>query len=139
MAKAKEYSNGEVTVTWKPEFCIHSAKCVGNLPEVFKTTEKPWIQVDNSNTNDIIKTVKKCPSGALNYYMNATGNVEGAEENKNNITTKIEVMENGPLMVYGALSVYHLDGSEQQKNKITAFCRCGKTGNTPFCDGSHKK
>ena len=28
----KRYTNGEVTVVWKPELCIHSAVCVGGLP-----------------------------------------------------------------------------------------------------------
>jgi uncharacterized Fe-S cluster protein YjdI len=69
MEKTKEYSNGEVTVIWKPELCIHSAKCVHNLPNVFKPKEKPWVQVDNAKTEEIINAVKACPSGALSHYM----------------------------------------------------------------------
>ena len=35
------YSNGEVTVVWKPEFCKHSGRCVTQLPQVFNLKTKP--------------------------------------------------------------------------------------------------
>ncbi len=137
MEKIIEYTNNEVTVVWKPKNCIHSAKCVGNLPEVFKPKERPWVQVENSNTDAIINAVKGCPSGALSFYMNATGKVADSSETVME-NTKVEVIQGGPLMVYGSLTVTHADGSEEQKSRATAFCRCGQTGNKPFCDGSHK-
>ncbi|TYA84098.1 (4Fe-4S)-binding protein [Seonamhaeicola marinus] len=71
MAKTKEYSNGEVTVVWKPEICTHSAICAKGLPEVFQPRERPWVKVDAASTEVIVNQVKKCPSGALSYYMNA--------------------------------------------------------------------
>ena len=137
MEKIIEYSNEEITIVWKPEVCMHSSKCVQGLPGVFKPKEKRWIQLENSNTEDLVKTVKTCPSGALSFYMNASGKAEVEEEPISN--TKVEVMDKGPLMVYGTLSIKHSDGREEQKTRATAFCRCGKTGNNPFCDGSHKK
>ena len=70
MNKTKEYSNGEVSVVWEAEKCIHSAICVKGLPNVFQPKERPWIKIDSSTTDKIIETVKKCPSGALSYYMN---------------------------------------------------------------------
>ena len=66
----KEYSNGEVTIVWKNSLCKHAAECVKNNPDVFKPKEKPWIVPENSTTEAIIGTVKKCPSGALTYYIN---------------------------------------------------------------------
>ena len=66
----KEYSNGEVTITWEPEKCIHSGVCVKGLGDVFQPKEKPWITPENSTTEKIISTVDKCPSGALTYYLN---------------------------------------------------------------------
>jgi uncharacterized Fe-S cluster protein YjdI len=66
----KEYTNGEVTIVWQSEKCIHSGNCVKNNPDVFKPREKPWITPENSTTKKIIEAVKKCPSGALTYYIN---------------------------------------------------------------------
>lgn len=65
MSKKKEYTNGEVTVVWDPDKCIHSAVCVKGLPEVFKPREKPWIQMGAVSSEDIRKQVKACPSGAI--------------------------------------------------------------------------
>jgi len=70
MAKTTfKYSNGEVTIIWQPELCIHSGNCVRGLPEVFKSGEKPWITPEGSGTEKIVVQVRKCPSGALSYVM----------------------------------------------------------------------
>lgn len=66
----KKYSNGEVTIVWQPSMCKHSAKCFTGLPEVFDPKKKPWITPEGSTTEKIIEQVKKCPSGALGYFMN---------------------------------------------------------------------
>ncbi|RAJ05302.1 putative Fe-S cluster protein YjdI [Chitinophaga skermanii] len=66
-----EYSNGEVTVVWKPTLCQHTGICARGLPSVFQPKERPWIKTDGATTNEIIAQVKQCPSGALSYYMNA--------------------------------------------------------------------
>ena len=63
--KTHHYSNGEITVIWKPEVCIHSAICFKGLPAVFDPRRKPWIVTSNAETQQIIDQVKKCPSGAL--------------------------------------------------------------------------
>jgi uncharacterized Fe-S cluster protein YjdI len=68
--KTFKYSNGEVTIVWKPGLCIHSGNCARGLPEVFKPREKPWITPEGSTTEKIIEQVKKCPSGALSYFLN---------------------------------------------------------------------
>ncbi len=70
MESAKEYTNGEVTIVWKPDLCTHSANCAKGLPSVFQPKEKPWIQKNGASTEEIINQVKKCPSGALTFYLN---------------------------------------------------------------------
>ena len=67
----KKYSNGEVTIVWKPATCIHSANCFKGLPEVFDPRVKPWIEPKGASTEKIIDQVKKCPSVALSYLMNS--------------------------------------------------------------------
>jgi uncharacterized Fe-S cluster protein YjdI len=63
----KRYSNGEVIVIWQPALCIHSAVCVGGLPQVFHPQTKPWITLQHADTAAIINQVEQCPSGALSY------------------------------------------------------------------------
>jgi len=66
----KKYTNGEVTIVWKPSVCIHSAICFKGLGEVFDPRKRPWITPEHSTTEKIIEQVKKCPSGALTYFLN---------------------------------------------------------------------
>jgi uncharacterized Fe-S cluster protein YjdI len=130
----KEYSNGELTIVWKPAKCIHAAECVKALPEVYNPNEKPWIKAENGTTEALKAQINKCPSGALSYYMNGEENQETAT-----LETVVEVLENGPLLVFGTLKVKNKNGKEETKNKTTAFCRCGASNNKPYCDGSHVK
>jgi uncharacterized Fe-S cluster protein YjdI len=132
----KQYTNGEVTIVWKNEQCIHSTLCWKGLNSVFNPTERPWIKPEGASTHDIIEQVKKCPSGALSYFMN---DEMEAESIKVESETIVEVAPNGPLLVYGNVSVKDAQGNETKKNKVTAFCRCGASSNKPFCDGTHKK
>ena len=61
----KHYDNGEVTVVWKPDVCIHSAICFHDLPLVFDPRRRPWVDVKAAATEEIVSQVRKCPSGAL--------------------------------------------------------------------------
>ncbi len=63
------FTNGEVIVTYEPHRCIHAEACAKGLAEVFKTSVIPWIDLDGASTKEIIKQVKKCPSGALTYCL----------------------------------------------------------------------
>ncbi|WP_312923820.1 (4Fe-4S)-binding protein [Empedobacter brevis] len=60
-----EYTNGEVTIIWKPELCQHAGICVKMLPKVYHPNEKPWITAENATSEEIKKQVSQCPSGAL--------------------------------------------------------------------------
>ena len=132
----KKYTNGEVTVVWKPNTCIHSTICwkgVTGLPEVFDPRRRPWITMEGADTARIVEQVKKCPSGALSFYMN-----EETPERVNVTTqTEVEVSPNGPLLVYGNITIRDGSGQETTRHKVTAFCRCGHSQNKPYCDGSH--
>lgn len=64
------YSNGEVTVIWKPGICIHSGNCARGLGSVFNPRVRPWINMSGATTEQIIAQVKQCPSGALGFFMN---------------------------------------------------------------------
>lgn len=134
----REYSNGEVTVVWQPALCTHSTLCWRALPEVFDPKKRPWVNAQAASTEQIVAQVKKCPSGALNYFMNKEK--KGKNIDKKDIKyISVEVIENGPLYVYGNLNIKNKDGEEIISEEKTAFCRCGGSKNKPFCDGSHVK
>ena len=61
----KEYNNGEISIVWTPEKCIHAGICVKTLPQVYNPKEKPWVKIHNATTKELVEQVSKCPSGAL--------------------------------------------------------------------------
>ncbi|HOS48584.1 MAG TPA: (4Fe-4S)-binding protein [Bacteroidia bacterium] len=133
----KKYSNGEITVVWKPSMCIHSAICFKGLPDVFDPRKRPWVTPEGGSSEEIMKQIDNCPSGALSYYQNKEMKTE--EPVSVSGESIVEVIPNGPLMVYGNLKVKTHSGAEETKNKVTAFCRCGHSSNKPYCDGTHRK
>ncbi len=53
-------------VSWDESVCIHSGKCIKNLPSVFTKQDGKFVIIqDGAPAEDIRKTVKECPSGAL--------------------------------------------------------------------------
>jgi putative redox protein len=72
--KKIKYTNGDITVVWKPELCKHSGRCVTQLPKVFNLKTKPWVTITGADSDTIKEQVNRCPTGALSWYDN--------EENK---------------------------------------------------------
>lgn len=134
----KKYTNNEVTVVWKPEQCIHSKICWTELAEVFNPRVRPWVNIEGADTERIIQQVRHCPSGALSYFMNAAATEtlrDPVAEAANMI--KVEVSPKGPYLINTECVIIHADGREEIKNGVVALCRCGASGNKPYCDGSH--
>jgi uncharacterized Fe-S cluster protein YjdI/CDGSH-type Zn-finger protein len=126
----KEYSNQEMVVCWQPEKCIHARECVKGLPQVFDHSQKPWIDMKGASSEDIMKVIDRCPSGALSYRK--AGQCEAC-------SVKIKVMKNGPLLVDGDTILMNREGKEESVKGPLALCRCGSSENKPFCDGTHSK
>jgi len=130
----KEYSNGEITILWKPKTCIHAGECVKRLPDVYKPKEKPWIQIENATTTVLKEQILACPSGALSFISKNQPKTKDMESK-----IKINAMQNGPLLVDGIIEVTKPDGNIENKEQTTAFCRCGASSNKPYCDGEHRQ
>ena len=44
---------------------------------------------------------------------------------------------NGPYLVSGLVRLTTPDGRVIEHEPTMALCRCGQSGNKPFCDGTH--
>jgi len=131
----KEYSNKEIKVLWNPEKCIHAKECVKGLPQVFCRDSTPWINMQGAGSEEIMKVVDRCPSGALTYEEVRTIDEKSAK----GPCARIKVTKNGPLLVEGGCSLRNSDGKELAGPGTYALCRCGSSGKKPFCDGTHIK
>lgn len=103
------------------------------LPDVYDPEGKPWIKIENASTEELKNQINKCPSGALSYKSS------NKESDMSESNVKVNVLENGPLIVKGNLDVTNSNGETESKTKQTAFCRCGNSANKPYCDGMHVK
>jgi uncharacterized Fe-S cluster protein YjdI len=131
------YTNGEVTVIWKPEQCIHSKICWTQLRDVFDPAKRPWINMEAAETQAIINQVKQCPSGALSFEMNE--HKEAAVQSASASITNIDILPNGPILIKTNCQISFGNGEVTTKEGITALCRCGASNNKPYCDGSHNR
>ena len=119
-----------VAITFDGKRCIHARYCVLGAPAVFLANVKgPWIKPDGDSVENVLHTIRQCPSGALTYRRN-----DGGPEEKAPPVNLVRMRENGPLAV-------HADMTLKGKRKLqrATLCRCGASKNMPFCDSSHKQ
>ena len=62
------YETPEITVTFEPALCTHSARCVRGLPLVFDTRRRRWVAPEAASAEEVHAQVARCPSGALKSY-----------------------------------------------------------------------
>lgn len=55
-------------------------------------------------------------------------------------TTKIKVNNNGSIRIDGDFEIVDMEGNvyDLAGRDVVSICRCGRSQNKPFCDGSHK-
>ena len=133
------YSNKDITIIWRPNVCIHSKICWHGLKEVFDPARRPWILPEAAASQTIMEQVDKCPSGALSYVINEVSEpIVPDAVPAATAASIIECLPNGPLLVKGDVIVKKSDGTEETKTGTIALCRCGASGNKPYCDGGHR-
>lgn len=52
---------------------------------------------------------------------------------------QLNFQEDGPIGLIGEIEIVDADGNVLITQDKTSFCRCGASGNKPFCDGTHSK
>jgi len=152
----KLYSTAEIEVSWEPDLCIHSGKCVQGSARVFNPRRRPWIELEHESAERVLAIVADCPSGALKARRLMEGergrNEEGTDPRVGGVVESgsqaqpprpsmpvITASRNGPLLIEFACVVKDADGNVVREIQKGAFCRCGQSSTKPFCDGTHKK
>lgn len=137
----RSYTNGEVTVYWDPELCIHVMNCIRNLPEVYNSSKRPWVNIHGAGTREIIRATDTCPTGAISWKMNRDIKDHAITDKKesNSTTAQISLVEDGPILIKGDYEMFDESGCIIKSGKNITLCRCGGSGNKPYCDGTHKE
>lgn len=135
----RSYTNGEITVHWKPSACIHATTCYRELIEVFNPRKRPWVNMQGAPSERIIDIVRKCPTDALTYDWNDPSEKSDKPPIAPRVKqVEIRIMKNGPYVVRGDFRVTGPDGKKMKPVPVASFCGCGASKNKPFCDGSHR-
>jgi uncharacterized Fe-S cluster protein YjdI/CDGSH-type Zn-finger protein len=126
----KEYYGDQITVRFDLARCVHAAVCLRTIPAVFDTKRRPWVLPDAGDSLEIAEVVRRCPSGALHYEFTDPA----AEPERGHVPVTVHTADGEPLWVEGAVVVSN-NGTELPETRA-CLCRCGSSGNKPFCDAS---
>ena len=125
------YPGEHITIYDNRSICAHAGVCTDNLKSVWRMGQEPWIDPDAAAPDEIIETIRRCPSGALNYA------IEGSEAVESGGDATIRIEKDGPYHVTGGPPVEGADWADGALRTRFSLCRCGASRNKPFCDGSH--
>jgi CDGSH-type Zn-finger protein/truncated hemoglobin YjbI len=133
------YEGQQATVFDNRRLCAHSGFCTDRLNSVFHLGEEPFVTPSGARFDEIVRAVRKCPSGALGV------GVGGARDWALNDTVRparVEVSKDGPYRVTGGVVLIGEDGAPVPRPagasaEHYSLCRCGSSLNKPFCSGMH--
>jgi uncharacterized Fe-S cluster protein YjdI len=114
--------------------CVHARFCM-RPSGVWNLTERSDIPEAKSTA---IEEACNCPSGRLVLMDRKTGKIIEPELKKSIVVIENPTRgENGPLWIRGGIPVVSANGRPYTMRNRLTLCRCGKSRNKPFCDGSH--
>jgi len=129
--KREDYLGKSVTIHDNRGICAHAGFCTENLSSVFRLKSEPWIDPDGAEVDEIVNTIRKCPSGALSY------SIDGVEYGDQDRDPMIMVSKDGPYHITGGIELKGESMGEGASREHYTLCRCGGSKNKPFCDGTH--
>ena len=118
-----------------PGFCSHARFCMQD--------EGIWDLVKHSGDLEArwtaLEKAVNCHSGRLVVWDQQSGEpIEPAFEPSIGVVEKPGGTA-GPLWVLGGIPLVSSDGTVYEVRKRVTLCRCGRSENKPFCDGSHQE
>jgi CDGSH-type Zn-finger protein/uncharacterized Fe-S cluster protein YjdI len=128
MAEPEVVRTQSVELIFDGRRCIHARHCVLSRPDVFvPNVQGAWLHPELATTAEIAELAHDCPSGAIQYRP-----LDGSPAETAPKVNLVVIRENGPLAFHAELQI------QGETNAFRAtLCRCGASGNKPYCDGSH--
>jgi|WetSurMetagenome_2_1015567.scaffolds.fasta_scaffold58888_2 CDGSH-type Zn-finger protein len=122
-----------VTLTDAISFCAIARYCE-KAGSVWALAEKG----DKKSVKLAIREACDCPAGRLVAWDKKTGKpIEPKLKKSISLVEDPSEGASGPIWVKGGVPIQSSDGYVYEiRNRVT-LCRCGKSINKPFCDGTH--
>lgn len=125
------YEGEDIIVLDNRGTCCHFGNCTDCLPEVFHHEGDPFVTAGGASASAIEKIVRQCPSGALGFIR------DGKQYEGEKRDAEIYVAHNASYYVRGGIELEGEAMNAGASREHYALCRCGKSKNKPFCDGTH--
>jgi len=134
LEKAEIVEGPDLKLTDAHEFCDHSRFCLraGGIRDLIQKSD------DTEARRTAIEEAMICPSGRLVLWDKKTGKpFEKEFEPSLVMINDSQKGCEGPIWVRGGIPIESEDGSMYESRNRVTLCRCGKSENKPYCDGSH--
>ena len=136
---ADVYEGQQITVFDNRGLCAHSGFCTDRLNGVFHLGEEPFVSPSGARFDEIVRAVRRCPSGALGVGINGKRDHALTDTDR---PMRVEVSKDGPYRVTGGVALFDETGAPVARNEGASpehysLCRCGSSLNKPFCSGMH--
>ena len=95
--KRETFEGDKVVVHDNRGLCAHAGRCT--LETVFRPSKEPFVDANGASADQIIETIKQCPSGALSY------SIDGVEHAERGGDPQIGVAPNGPYICSGGVKL----------------------------------
>lgn len=131
LAQADELDGPELALTDAGQLCSFARFCDAG-DQIWNLVEQP------GHAAEVRREAGLCPSGRLVAWdLTARAAQEPGLEPSIGVVEDPGQGVSGPLWVRGGIPVTAADGGQYEVRNRATLCRCGASGNKPFCDGSH--
>lgn len=132
----------QAETTYGPELDLTDAEPLCAIARFCHRAGDTWTltehSADQKSKEIAIQEACDCPSGRLIAWEKRSG-----QPHEPKFEPSISVVEDtvqkvsGPLWAKGGIPVEAVDGFQYEVRNRATLCRCGRSGNKPFCDGAH--
>jgi CDGSH-type Zn-finger protein len=133
LKRAEKIEGPELIVTDVRDFCAAARFCdrQSGIRELTRESQDPEAR------KTAVEEACDCPSGRLIAWDKAGKAIEPEFEPSIGLVNDIQAGRTGPIWVRGGVRVESADGKIYEPRNRVTLCRCGRSANKPFCDGSH--
>ena len=127
-----------------PRFTLLDQENLCAIARFCDTHQTVWDEVEKTDDPEVaaifLDQVKDCVSGRLVAIDTQTGEpIDAPRAQRISPPQDPAAACSGPLYVEGGIRLISADGEPYELRSRMALCRCGQSGNKPFCDGTHTK
>lgn len=119
-----------LTLLDNQNYCAFARFCDrgGRIWNLVMSGENPDLATEEANL---------CPAGRLLMFTKSGESLETKDQKEIDLIEDGGLKISGPLWIRGGIKVIGADGEAYEVRNKQTLCRCGASGNKPFCNGAH--